>query len=122
MKLTIDNWMVAWNFAREQDGSQFEVMVGPWPDKTGWSRKYRYTSGCCYTNRREMTVAGKVAMMFIDFHSIIIKYGIDPHYAHDEFLKIDQYRARISEDCRGADQDPPVELFNGDGFLKTNRK
>lgn len=30
------------------------IEVGPWPDKTGWSRKYDLTTGCCYTAYREL--------------------------------------------------------------------
>ncbi len=41
-------------------------------------------------------------MMFIDFHTLIVRDGIDPQAAHREFLKIDEYRRRISPDIDGA--------------------
>ena len=56
--------------------------------------------------RHKMKLSEKVMMMFIDFHMIVFRDGIDPQKAHKEFLKIDEYRRRISPeelnlgDCR----------------------
>jgi hypothetical protein len=43
--------------------------------------------------------------MFIDFHTLVVGDGIDPLAAHAEFLKIDEYRRRISPDIDGADRE-----------------
>ncbi len=40
--------------------------------------------------------------LFIDFHTMVVRDGIDPLAAHQEFLKIDEYRERISPDIPGA--------------------
>lgn len=42
-------------------------------------------------------------MVFIDFHTAVVGYGIDPVAAHTEFLKIDEYRRKISPDIEGAE-------------------
>jgi|ERR1700680_2006143 hypothetical protein len=99
MGLSIDGWMVAWNPANKEG-----IEVGPWPDQTGWSapssegthpeRDYCFTSGCCHLARHEMTLEPKVMMMFIDFHTCVVRDGIDLFAAHAEFLKIDEYRQR----------------------------
>jgi hypothetical protein len=39
--------------------------------------------------------------MFIDFHTLVVRDGIDPQAAHREFLKIDEYRKRIAPDTPG---------------------
>jgi hypothetical protein len=52
------------------------------------------TSGCCHLARHEMTLEPKVMMMLIDFHTCVVRDGIDLFAAHAEFLKIDEYRQR----------------------------
>lgn len=113
MDLDIDNWMVAWTPA-EAAGARSPVIrghappgsikVGPWPDERGWSDRYAMTIGCCMLERHKWPLDHKVMMMFIDFHSCVVGDGIDPQAAHREFLKIAEYRRRISPDIEGADQ------------------
>jgi hypothetical protein len=50
-----------------------------------------------------MTAEGKVMMLFIDFHKLVVRDGVDPQNAHREFLKIDEYRGRIGLDIQGVD-------------------
>lgn len=42
-------------------------------------------------------------MVFVDFHTLVVREGIAPEVAHGEFLKIDEYRELISPDIQGAD-------------------
>jgi hypothetical protein len=42
-------------------------------------------------------------MLFIDFHTLTVRDGIDPKAAHEAFLAIDEYRQRISHDILGAE-------------------
>lgn len=108
MTLDIDNWMVGWTPAvdpqllwsdRYTPGS---IEVGLWPDRRGWSDRYEYTIGCCILARGKWPLHQKVMMMFIDFHTCVVRDGIDPQAAHREFLKIAEYRRRISPDIPGA--------------------
>jgi hypothetical protein len=46
-----------------------------------------------------MTMVEKVMMLFIDFHTITVRDGIDPQAA----LKIDEYRRRIAPGITGAE-------------------
>jgi hypothetical protein len=98
--MSIDNWMVAWTPARQPWSDHAEcygtapgaIEVGPWPDATGWSDIARH----------KFATTGKVMMLFIDFHTVTVRDGIDPQAAHREFLKVDEYRRRISRDIEGA--------------------
>ena len=111
MALTIDNWMVAWNpkhstsalDALDPTRKAGAVKVGRWPDEKGWSDKFDSTAGCDWTATSKMDLLGKVMMMFIDFHTLVVRDGIDPQVLHKEFLKIDEYRYRIPFDMEGAE-------------------
>jgi hypothetical protein len=43
------------------------------------------------------------AMMFITFNTLVVRDRVDVDAAHREFLKIDEYRTRISRDTPGAE-------------------
>lgn len=105
-RFTIDNWMVAWNPAEgHARGPSGSVLVGPWPDRTRWSDRYLFTTGCCEIPRHQFTIDQKIAQLFIDFHTLVVRDGVDPQVAHREFLKIEEYRRRISSDISGAARD-----------------
>ena len=96
--------MVAWtSTASYDDPTQGKIEVGPWPDTVGWSDKYSSTVGACFQERHNLPEWGVIAMVFIDFHTAVVGYGIDPVAAHTEFLKIDEYRRKISPDIEGAE-------------------
>lgn len=102
--------MIAWNpvgpyyetKAAKQEGA---IKVGPWPDKTGWSRDYRFTIGGCLFERHKFPKETIALLVLADFHTCVVRDGIDPLAAHREFAKIDEYRKRISPDS------PPVEGY-----------
>lgn len=91
--------MIAWD-------PKGEIKVGPWPDYTGWSDDFLFTSGACYRVWHELKTRDAMrAVLFTDFNTIVARDGVDPQKAHDEFLKIDQYRIWISRDMRGAEDE-----------------
>ena len=45
-------------------------------------------------------------MMFINFHTLVVRDGIPPATAHQAFLAIDEYRWRIAGDVQGAEDRP----------------
>lgn len=63
------------------------------------------TCGACMTSLHNLDAAGRIAQLFIDFHTCVVRDGISPEDAHREFLKIDEYRTYISPDIPGADRD-----------------
>jgi hypothetical protein len=40
--------------------------------------------------------------LFLEFHTLVVRDGIDPHALHKEFLKIDEYRWHLAPDVEGA--------------------
>ena len=42
-------------------------------------------------------------MLFIEFNTIVVRDQVPVEAVHREFLKIDEYRKRISPDIPGAD-------------------
>jgi hypothetical protein len=80
-----------------------EIGVGPWPDTTGWSDRYSLTGGARYKSIREMPLDQQVAQVFIDFHMIVLRDGVDVQAAHRAFLKIDEFRGSLAPDIPGAD-------------------
>jgi hypothetical protein len=42
-------------------------------------------------------------MMFITFNTLVVRDRVDVEAVHQEFLKIDEYRSRISRDTPGAE-------------------
>src|SRR5712691_9598332 len=99
-RFTIDNWMAAWNPINRHivTAEPGKIVVGPWPDTIGWSDKLRFTTGACYMERHNCDKWLKIAMMFIDFNTMVLRDGIAPQDAHREFLKIDEYRRHIAPD------------------------
>ena len=91
----IDEWVVAWKPRKRR-----RVKVGPLSNPP-CSERYPSSSGSCRTDRRKGSLANKVMRMFIDFHTLVVRDGIDPQAAHREFLKIDEYRKRIAPDTPG---------------------
>jgi hypothetical protein len=101
MGYAMDEWIVAWNPASADPAdpasalpSPGQIEVGP-NAPGGWAAPYDFSSGSCYSDRRKMTAEGKALMMMIDFHKLVVRDGIDPQAAHQQFLKIDEYRRLV---------------------------
>ena len=59
---------------------------------------------------RTLTGEARVARLFIDFQTLVVRDGLDPQAVHRAFLAIDEYRFRIAPDTEGAEfEDPPEE-------------
>ncbi|MBW4092178.1 MAG: hypothetical protein HIU82_13870 [Proteobacteria bacterium] len=86
------------------------IRVGPLlkdyksPDWTDHPIRYASTGGAAYAGLRECPDKQKRDMMlFIEFHTIVVGDRVSIEAAHREFLKIDEYRQRISPDIPGAE-------------------
>ena len=96
--------LVVWTPARSTEwATAGKVKVGPHPDLNRWSKEYRMSAGAAFLDRKTMPHWQLVAMMFTDFHTIVVRDGIDAQVAHQAFLEIDEYREIISPDISGAD-------------------
>jgi hypothetical protein len=68
-----------------------------------WTDPYMMTCGGAFTRARKLKGERAKLMALIDWHTMVVRDGIDPKLAHKEFLKIDEYRAALAPDLEGAD-------------------
>lgn len=93
--------MIAWNPNTDQ------IAVGLWPDRTRWSRhpvNLQRTTGACFGHYHKMTEFQRLMMLFVDFHTCVVRDKVPVEAAHKAFLAIREYRARISPDTLGAER------------------
>ena len=98
--------MIAWTADLSytaDDPMRGQVKVGPWPDKHRWSDAYDNTEGMCDLDWHQMSDEGRLLALFVLFHALVVRDGINPQVAHEAFLEIDEYRQRIAPDIAGAE-------------------
>lgn len=96
--------MIAWTPASYQHSAMAgKILVGPWPDQTGWSDPYSHTVGACFLANHKLRGNSMIARIFLDFHTAVVRDGIPFADAHREFLKIGEYRRAISPEIPGAE-------------------
>lgn len=66
-------------------------------------KSYASAVGACDFERAKAKPTERLLFMFLDFHTMVVRDGIDPLKAHEAFLKVDEYRVRISPDIKGAE-------------------
>lgn len=72
-------------------------------DWTNHPIDYTMTGGAAYSELRACkNKALRDMMLFIEFHTIVVRDKIPVQVAHKAFLAIDEYRDRISPDIEGA--------------------
>lgn len=100
-------WTGAW---RDGDPRQGEILVtdirgvrrttqggrGPKDGFTSWM-PFNFPMG------EKIPPAQLIRRMFIEFNMLVVREKLDPQTAHNEFLKIDEYRRWIAPDMPGAD-------------------
>ncbi len=77
-------------------------------DERDWSEPYPMTGGAAYAHVRELKGDAAALQLFLDWHAIVVRDGVDPQKAHEEFLKIDEYAQYIAPDIQGARDKEPV--------------
>jgi hypothetical protein len=90
--------VIAWTPVYWATGAtQGKVEVGPLIAGTNdWTVGYACTGGAAYVERRNWRGPKSVAALFIDFHTIVVRDGIDPEVAHRALLAIDEYAEAIA--------------------------
>lgn len=87
-----------------------QVAVLPFPDVDGAAKRFMMRAGASSPALHEMPEEARIARLFIDFQTLVVRDGIDAQAAHTAFLAIDEYRYRIAPDTEGAEfEDPPEE-------------
>lgn len=96
----------AWNPVGEDGPLAGRVVVAYGRDRQpGWSDGYRRTGGACHLEVTEARGDKSALLMFIEFHTLVVRDGISLDEAHGAFLAIDEYRAMIAPDIPGAAED-----------------
>lgn len=105
--------IIAWTPARWAElrpDTAGQVAVLPAPDAEGAAKRFMMRAGAGSSALRTLTGEARVARLFIDFQTLVVRDGLDPQAVHRAFLAIDEYRFRIAPDTEGAEfEDPPEE-------------
>ena len=104
--------IIAWTPARWADlrpETAGQVAVLPLSDAQE-AKRFAMRAGASSSALATLSEEGRIARLFIDFQTLVVRDGIDAQTAHRAFLAIDEYRFRIAPDTEGAEfEDPPEE-------------
>ena len=84
--LSDDGFMVAWRIEPAP-----AVALGPWPDTSGWSDRYRGTSGCCFAYFKALS-RDEQAQALLNLAAGLMFEGIPPADVLREFSKVRLWR------------------------------
>jgi len=105
--------IIAWTPARWAElrpETAGQIVVLPAPDTEGAAKRYIMHAGASSSALAALSDEARIARLFIDFQTIVVRDGLDPQVVHRAFLAIDEYRFRIAPDTEGAEfEDPPEE-------------
>jgi hypothetical protein len=100
--------LIAWTPRDSGNPTAGQVKVGRLlRDGEGdWTDPFSFTGGAAYMRVRSLRGPESVSQLFIDFHTMVVRDGIDPQVAHRAFLVIDDYAERIAADIDGSRGQP----------------
>jgi hypothetical protein len=75
-----------------------DIVVGPHPDRTGWSDDYERAVGGCWLRTKTQSWERNVIQMLLDFHHAVVRDGVPVEAAHRAFSAIDEYREVMADD------------------------
>ena len=105
--------IIAWTplrWAELKPETAGEVIVLALPDTGEEAKRYMMRAGASSSSLQTLSEDARIARLFIEFQTLVVRDGIDPHAAHCAFLAIDEYRYRIAPDTEGAAfEEPPEE-------------
>ena len=67
------------------------IVVGPHPDRTGWSDQYERTVGACFLKAKTASRERNQLQMLLEFHHAVARDGVPVQAAHAAFWNIDEY-------------------------------
>ena len=104
--------IIAWTpvrWAELKPETAGQVVILPAPDTAGKAKRYMMRAGASSSALATLSEEARIARLFIDFQTVVVRDGIDPQVAHRAFLAIDEYRFRIAPDTEGAEFEHPPE-------------
>lgn len=104
--------IIAWTPARWADlrpETAGQVVVLP-RGEAQEAKRFAMRAGASSSALAALSEEERIARLFIEFQTLVVRDGIDVQAAHRAFLAIDEYRFRIAPDTEGAEfEDPPEE-------------
>ncbi len=96
--------LIAWTPANYESKTAGQIKVGELlrDGQADWTKPYAMTGGAAYAEVRDLKGADATARVFIDYHHIVVRDGLDPRVAHDAFITIDEFAEALAEDIPGA--------------------
>ena len=97
--------IIAWTPARWAElrpDTAGQVAVLPAPDAEGAAKRFMMRGGAGSSALQALTGEARIARLFIDFNTIVVRDEIDPQVAHRAFLAIEEYRCRVAPDTEGS--------------------
>ena len=83
-----------------------------------WTYRYVCVGGASVPGREELRGDALKLALFLEFHELVVRDGVDPQRAHEAFLVIDEYAEAIAPDVRDARR----PSFRGTGTPEIRRK
>jgi hypothetical protein len=98
---------VRWAELRPETAGQVAVLPR---SEAEAAKRYAMRAGASSSALASLSEEARIARLFIEFQTLVVRDGIDAQAAHRAFLAIDEYRYRIAPDTEGAEfEDPPEE-------------
>ncbi len=98
--------LIAWTPATQTGryaATAGQVCTGPLIEEgqEDWTGPFAMSGGAAYPALRSAVGAEAIALVFIEFQTMVVRDGIDPLTAHKAFLAIDEYRDACARDLPG---------------------
>jgi len=90
-KFNATNGMLCWNRGGE-------VEVGPWPDKTEWSKKYKMSALACYPHVKQMEFEQRKTLIFIEAIYLIVRDRCNPDSVHAALANLEEYQDGLADE------------------------
>lgn len=93
------------HFGELRPNTAGQIKIGPKDRLRSLWGDYFYKAGGAFraeSEPEEEITSFWELQVFLDFHTCVVRDGIDPDAAHREFLNVEEYRRLISPDIEGA--------------------
>jgi hypothetical protein len=95
-------WTPPGTTAHKETAGEVAICPHLHPLGIAWGQQFERVGGAAHVDRRGLRGAESTARLFVDFHQLVVRDGIDPELAHQMFLVIDEYAESIAPDISGA--------------------
>lgn len=87
-------WTPAWTDSPKTEETRGQVILAPVPPRSAIDGFAQWV----YAANRQQSAEAQIAQVFVHFHTMVVRDGVDPKVAHDALIKIDEFREAVSPD------------------------